>query len=91
MGSHPRWTPKNIMARSASQKVGMAKPTNTNTVVNLSKKLPALAADNAPSGMATQMMISRERTLSRMVMGSRSAILSSTGRPSGENDFPKSR
>ena len=91
MGSQPSCTPKRIIRSSASQKSGVAKPTNTNIVVILSKNEYCRVADSTPMGTASPMMIAISIRLRNSVMGSRSPILARTGRPSGRNERPKSR
>ena len=91
MGSHPSCTPKRIMRSSASQKSGVAKPTNTNSVVTLSKVEYWRVADSTPMGTARATMMISSTTFRNSVMGSRSRILVRTGRPSGWKDLPKSR
>ncbi len=90
MGSHPSRTPRRSMQMSASQKLGTEKPMNTNTVMARSRMLPRLTAEITPSGMATRKMRIMEEMLMEMVMGSRSLILSHTGRASDEMELPKS-
>src|SRR3972149_7787667 len=91
IGSQPRWTPKSIIRRRASQKVGIANPIKTNTVVTLSMNVSWWVAERTPKGIAAIKIRARERTFIVIVMGSLSIILSVTLRPSGENEFPKSR
>ena len=76
---------------TANQKSGVAKPTNTNTVVDLSKVEYWRVADVTPMGTASATMISISITLRASVTGSRSRIMWITGRPCGANDWPKSR
>jgi hypothetical protein len=68
----------------------VAKPTKTKIVVTLSKVEYCRVADSAPMGIAVATMISISTMLSSSVMGSRSPIMLSTGRPWGANDRPKS-
>ena len=63
---------------------------NTNIVVILSKVEYWRVAESTPIGTASETMISISTMLSSSVMGSRSPILASTGRPSGANERPKS-
>ena len=90
MGSQPSCTPKRIISSRASQKSGVAKPRKTKIVVTLSKGEYCRVADSTPMGTARARMISISTTLSSSVMGSRSLILVSTGRPSGAKERPKS-
>jgi hypothetical protein len=53
MGSHPSFTPKRYMRRSASQKVGTAKPMKTKTVIPLSKMVSLRMAARMPMGTAS--------------------------------------
>ena len=76
---------------TASQKSGVANPTNTKTVVALSKAEYWRVAEVTPTGTAMATMISISMTLSVSVMGSRSRIMWMTGRPCGANERPKSR
>ncbi len=76
---------------TASQKSGVAKPTKTNTVVDLSKVEYCRVADVTPTGTARATMISISMTLRASVIGNRSRIIWMTGRPCGANDTPKSR
>ncbi len=57
MGSQPSCTPKRIIRRSASQKSGVAKPTNTKIVVILSKSEYCRVAESTPMGTASATMI----------------------------------
>ncbi len=75
---------------TASQKSGVANPTNTNTVVALSKVEYWRVAEVTPTGTAMATMMSISTTLSASVMGSRSRIMWMTGRPCGANERPKS-
>jgi len=75
---------------SASQKSGVAKPTNTKIVVILSNFEYWRVAENTPIGIARATMIIISTTLRSSVTGRRSPIFCSTGRASGENDRPKS-
>ena len=75
---------------SASQKSGVAKPTNTKTVVILSNVEYWRVADSTPIGIASATMIISSTMLRSSVIGSRSPIFWSTGRASGENERPKS-
>ncbi len=87
MGSQPNFIPKRIINRRASQKVGMAKPMKTNTVVALSNREYCLTAETMPMGRATMMMKSRDKTFMVMVMGSLSKIFRLTKRLS-RKDLP---
>ena len=92
MGSQPSCTPNRIMSRRASQKSGVAKPTNTKTVVTLSKCEYWRVAETTPIGTARTTMISISTTLRSSVIGSRSRDLrAAPGAPSGANERPKSR
>jgi len=79
------------MRSRASQKSGVAKPTKTKTVVTLSKVEYWRVAERTPIGTASATMISISTMLSSSVIGSRSLIFWSTGRPSGAKERPKSR
>ena len=63
MGSQPSRTPKRSMQMSASQKPGMEKPMNTNTVMARSSALPRLSAEMTPKGMAARKMMIMEEML----------------------------
>ena len=89
-GNQPRWTAKSKINSSANQKSGVAKPMKTKTVVALSKREYCRVADRTPMGTAKSRMIAISITLSMRVMGRRSPIFWSTGRPSGANERPKS-
>ena len=90
IGSHPSWTPNRIMSMRANQKSGVAKPTNTNTVVILSNFEYWRVAETTPIGIASATMIIISTRLRSSVIGRRSRIFCSTGRASGENERPKS-
>ena len=57
MGSQPSCTPNRIISSRASQKSGVAKPTNTKIVVTLSKIEYCRVADSTPMGTASARMI----------------------------------
>src|SRR5262249_46865922 len=67
MGSQPSCTPKNIIKSSANQKSGVAKPTNTKMVVNLSKAEYCRVALATPIGIATATMIRSSMTFNKNV------------------------
>ncbi len=83
MGSQPSLTPNRYMRRSASQKVGTAKPINTNTVIPLSNRVSRRMAARMPIGIASPNSMISEIILRERVTGIRSLILSTTGRLSG--------
>ena len=60
-------------------------------VVTLSKTEYWRVAESTPIGTAIATMIDISTTLRRSVTGRRSAIFERTGRPSGENERPKSK
>ena len=66
----------------ASQKAGVEKPTNTNNVVNLSKREYCFTAERMPTGIAIKTIRTKERILIFSVTGIRSPILSATFLPS---------
>ena len=78
------------MSIRASQKSGVANPTNTKTVVTLSNLEYWRVADRTPMGIANATMMIISAMLRSSVTGIRSPIFCSTGRASGENDRPKS-
>jgi len=82
--------PNRIISRRASQKVGTAKPMKTMTAVTRSKSESCRTAESTPSGIATTKMSSMESTFRRIVIGSRSRILSATGLRSVEKETPRS-
>jgi len=90
MGSQSRCRPKRIMSSSASQKVGMANPTKTTTLMTRSKIEPCFTAESTPMGMAMRKMRAMDNTFRKTVMGRRSRILADTGLASGEKDTPRS-
>ena len=74
IGSQPSWTPKTIMSMRASQKSGVAKPTNTKTVVTLSNLEYWRSPRARRSGIASTTMTISSTMFRSKVIGSRSPI-----------------
>ena len=80
MGRIGQAMPSQSMSSKASQKPGMANPMNTMTVEILSKAPPRHQAAATPMGTAMSRVRIMEATFMPKVRGSRSLILSQTGR-----------
>jgi len=91
IGNHPSFIPNKIIHKRASQNVGIANPTNTNIVDILSKRESWYTEETIPIGKAKIKTMIRDKTFIETVIGIRSAILSITFLPSGENEYPKSK
>src|SRR3989304_6583570 len=69
IGSQSSCTPNSMIRSRANQKSGVAKPTNTKTVVTLSNVEYWRVADSTPTGTARAMMSSISTTFRNSVTG----------------------